>query len=257
MQADALKLDRESGVASGERRVRRAGIVAALPGEARPLARLRAQGRAQLPNGAWVALSGMGPARAAATARALVAEGVDGLISWGSAAALVPVLAPGDLLLPRQVIAASGSIFDTDEAWRGGLVVKLAERVRIREGALAESPELLVDTAGKQRLQAASSAAAADMESAAIAAVAAEFGLPFIAIRAIVDDATMSVPLAARAAVDGDGALRPQRMLRALLRRPSTLHAQLRSLKQLSVAFRAAQISLGRTADCLLNEPPT
>ncbi|GAB3675001.1 phosphorylase family protein [Salinisphaera aquimarina] len=224
------------------------GIVAALPGEARSLARLRARGTAVLADGAQLRLSGLGAERATAAARALVAEGVDRLISWGSAAALVPALHPGDLLLPREIIASDGRRLHSDDAWRESLTDALPGGLRIRHGALVQATGVLVNVASKQVLHECSHAVAADMESAAIAAVAAEFGLPFIAIRAIADDSTMILPPAANAAVDADGALKPLSMLRALAGRPRTMHAQLRALKQLAVAFKAAQNTLGVVA---------
>lgn len=230
----------------------RLGIVAALPGEARSLTRLRAQGRAYLSGGARIALSGMGASRARTTARELVDHGAKALVSWGTAAAIDPLLNPGDLMLPAEVVASDGRRYATDQEWRGSLARGIAGRVRINYGALAESRVVITSAAAKQQLHQASGAIACDMESAAVAAVAADFGLPFIAVRAIVDDATMALPPAARAAVDEAGALRPFGLLRALVGHPSTLHAQLRSLKQLSVAFRAAQLTLAAAAPALL-----
>jgi hypothetical protein len=119
---------------------------------------------------------------------------------------------------------------------------------------LVESLHVINDIATKRRLHAASHAHACDMESAAVAGVAVELGLPFIAIRAIVDDAVMILPPAARAAVDANGALRPLALLGSLAGRPSAMHAQLRALKQLEVAFRAAQLTLAAVAPVLLRK---
>ena len=227
-------------------------MIAALPGEARAFARLRAGGRAPLAGGGHLALSGLGPKRAAAAARALVAEGVDGLVSWGSATALVPWLAAGDLLLPRTLVTAVGASLAVDADWGERLTGAIADRARIRNGPLAEVGDVLVDAVAKQALHERSGALAADMESAAIAAVAAEFELPFIAVRAIADDSTMTVSPAARAAVDDDGALRPLRLLRGLARPPAGVAAELRALGQLATAFRAAQRTLDAAAAGLL-----
>lgn len=234
-------------------RVTRPGIVATLPAEARALARLRLRGRALLAGGGQVALSGLGAERAEATARMLVAEGANGLISWGSAAGLLPVLAPGDLLLPYNVRASDGTRYACDEDW----LIEIAhagDGLRVRHGLLTEAPATLTDLAVKQSLQRASEAVAADMESVAIARVAADFDLPFIAIRAVADDAGMILPPVIHAALDIDGRLRPVPMLRALAGRPRSVHAQLRALKQLAVAFRAAQDTLARIAPHLRGE---
>lgn len=230
---------------------RRPGVVVALPGEARPLARLRSLGQAELAGGGRLMLAGMGPSRAGATARRLAASGVDGLISWGTAAALAPGLAPGDLVLAQTVCSAEGKIFHTDPVWRELLRSRLQGRVTINDGLLTESRGLLVDIAAKQLRHRATGAVASDMESAAIAAVAAQHGLPMLVVRVIVDDATMVLPPAARVAVSETGALQPLSLARSLLGRPASMHMQLRSLKHLGVAFRAARMTLGEVAQVL------
>ncbi|WP_123630133.1 hypothetical protein [Salinisphaera orenii] len=236
--------------------VSRPGIVAALPGEVRAMARLRAQGRASLTGGARLALSGLGAARAETAARALVADGVDGLVSWGCASALVPALAVGDLLLPREIVTAAGPRLAVDAEWHARLTDRIGGGARLRHGALAETRGVLGNAANKQALHALSTAIAADRESAAIAAVAVEFGLPFIVVRAVADDAVMTVPPVARAALDDDGALRPLRVLRRLVRPPAGRHAELRAIKQLAVAFRTAQRTLDAVAPLLLDTEP-
>lgn len=249
MNAAAARAEIESSVPQ------RPGVVVALPGEARPLARLRSLGEADLVGGGRLILAGMGAARAAATARRLAAGGVDGLVSWGTAAGLAPGLSPGDLVLAQTVCSQAGDAFQSDPVWREGLRNRLAGRLVIHDGPLAESRGLLVDRQAKQRVFEASGAVACDMESAAIAAVAAEYGLPLLVVRVIVDDATMVLPPAARAAVSETGALQPLSLARSLIGRPASMHMQLRSLKQLGVAFRAARMTLGQVAP-MLQHPP-
>lgn len=233
----------------------RPGVVVALPGEARPLARLRSLGEAELVGGGRLILAGMGAERAAATARRLAADGVDGLISWGTAAGLAPGLSPGDLILAHTVYSLAGDAFQSESTWREGLRDRLAGRLVINDGPLAESQGLLVDRQAKQRLFETTGAMACDMESAAIAAVAAEYNLPLLVVRVIVDDATMVLPPAARVAVSETGALQPLSLARSLIGRPASMHMQLRSLKQLGVAFRAARMTLGQVAPLLQQQP--
>lgn len=234
----------------------RPGVVVALPGEARPLARLRSLGEADLVGGGRLILAGMGPERAAATARRLAAGGADGLISWGTAAGLAPGLGPGDLILPATLSSLASDAYHSDPGWRDGLAERLAGRLVINDGLLAESPGLLVDRQAKQHLFETTGAVACDMESAAVAAVAAEYRLPLLVVRVIVDDATMVLPPAARVAVSETGALQPVSLARSLLGRPASMHMQLRSLKQLAVAFRAARTTLGEVAPMLPQRPP-
>ena len=98
---------------------RRVGIVAALPVEARALgpARARPDGLSTLVDDTLVAVSGMGAAAATARANALVAAGADALVSFGLAGGLDPALAPGAILVPREVIADDGAALPTDAAW--------------------------------------------------------------------------------------------------------------------------------------------
>ena len=195
---------------------------------------------------------GAGAARAETAARALVADGVDGLVSWGCASALVPALAVGDLLLPREIVTAAGPRLAVDAEWHARLTDRIGGGARLRHGAL-ETRGVLGNAANKQALHALS-AIAADRESAAIAAVAVEFG-PFIVVRGrrrCRDDG----PPVARAALDDDGALRPLRVLRRLVRPPAGRHAELRAIKQLAVAFRTAQRTLDAVAPLLLDTEP-
>lgn len=230
------------------------GIIAALPGEARALARLRPRARTRLADGTQLLLSGMGAERAALAATKLANEGVTALISWGTAAALAPGIDPGALMLPATVLGADGREWPTDADWRNALAAALAPTHEVFEQRLVATPDILVDAAAKHSLYQQSRAIACDMESAAIATVAAERGLRFIAVRAIIDDSAMTLPPVARAAMDDDGRLRPAAMLAAIVGRPAAMHAQLRALKNLAVAFRAARTSLADAAHAIRDD---
>jgi hypothetical protein len=108
--------------------------------------------------------------------------------------------------------------------------------------------------ADKQAL-AARGALCVDMETAAVAGVAAQAGLPFLGIRAIVDPVQCEIPAAALAGMGADGASYPLRTLAALLRNPGDLPALLRlafnynaALKSLSKAARLLAAAAARPA---------
>ena len=61
-------------------------------------------------------------------------------------------------------------------------------------------------------------AGAVDMESAAVATIANQTGIPFIAVRAVVDPATTSVPAAALMMFDEGGRLKRGSLIRLVLR---------------------------------------
>ncbi|MFN2333339.1 MAG: hypothetical protein ABR550_02805, partial [Wenzhouxiangellaceae bacterium] len=101
--------------------------------------------------------------------------------------------------------------------------------------------------ADKQRLALSSKAMAVDMESAAIAAVARQHGLPFLALRVIVDRVEQAVPPLALAAMQG-ASIRPGRVLAGLLKSPQ----QLSPLLALAFAGHRARTVLAECAGMLL-----
>jgi hopanoid-associated phosphorylase len=214
------------------------GVVAAMAAEARFLGRLRPRtdGLFTLDDGAVVSISGIGCVAASAGARALVAGGATSLMSWGMAGGLDPTLRPGNLLLPDAVSLPDGSVFPTNPQWRERLSSLLAAAVR---GTILTTP-VAVDSVGeKAALFSRTGAVAVDMESAAIAKVAADRGLPFVAVRVIVDTARDVLPKAVVAA-SGAGQVNLPRLIRGLLRSP----AEVLPLIRLARRYAAAKKSL-------------
>ena len=67
---------------------------------------------------------------------------------------------------------------------------------------------------GKRRLHEPHVAAAVDLESGAVACIAAQHGVPFAVLRAICDPAERTLPPAALAALDAHGAIGMWRVIR-------------------------------------------
>ena len=207
------------------------GIVAALAAESRPLG---APGRGvdgpfPLADGTLLILSGVGPSAATAGARRLAAAGARALVSWGMAGALDPALEAGTLVLPTEVISPAGAVFATAPQWRERLRAALGPERPISCGRLLSSQEPLGSVESKAMAFRRTAAVAVDMESAAVAEIAAAARLPFLAVRAIVDTASDAVPQAALAATTaGTGALRIGPLLAALTRAPEELPALIR-----------------------------
>jgi len=168
-----------------------------------------------------VRCSGADAGRARTLARQLAAEGVHGLVSFGLAGALSADLAPGDLLLPDAVVLPGGGRVHADRGWRERLTAFLQEQGVSAHGApIAGSDEIVASVEAKQALAACSGAAAVDMESHAVAASAAQAGLPFLMLRAIADSSTQSVPSAVQGTIDPQGGIRHAVLLARLLARP-------------------------------------
>lgn len=140
---------------------------------------------------------GMGPERAADAARTLLAEGATALLSYGTAGALAPELAPGTLLLPER-IAYHGTVRAVDASWRQRIAARLSPAPVA--GLLLTQSRPLVTVADKADAFRATGAAAVDMESGAVLEVADAAGVPGLVLRAVIDGAATALP---RAAVAG------------------------------------------------------
>lgn len=218
------------------------GVVVGLLGEARCFGSRDA--------GCRVAVAGVGPEGAARAAEALLDEGVAALASWGWAGGLEPSLAPGTLVLPPWVLGAGSERYPTNDPWRARLAGRAGGVVSISDGALAQVPAPLASRAAKLDWFERTGAVAADMESGAVAAAALRAGVPFIAVRAILDAANTPLPAAALAAVSG-GRVQLRRVVSALVRRPQDLPALLRLATGRRAATRALRAVHARAGPAL------
>ena len=179
---------------------------------------------ALLPAGVRVACAGGVTARAEALARSFIAKGAGGLISIGIAGGLDPALAPGDIVIGSGVETEDG-VIDCDPSWRDRLLAALAGA---RSGLVFGSGEAAASVADKQALFQRRGALAVDMESGAVAKVAAAAGLPFACLRAVSDPAGRALPASALVGLGPDGGTRPLAVIGALLRRPGDLPGLIR-----------------------------
>lgn len=191
----------------------RIALIAAMEREIAPLVRdwrrtrLQVEGQGFRPafesDRAIVVCSGIGPAPARRAAEALIAAEHPGvLVSVGLAGALDPRWEVGAILQPQVVIdAESGESFAAEG--RGTLI----------------TVGKTLDVKGKQALRQRYHADAADMEAAAVAAVAERNGLAFRAVKAISDDVALPL-LAFDAFIDAHGDLHTGQIALAAALRP-------------------------------------
>ncbi len=227
-----------------------AGVVAALAAEARALdPAARGGGSRVLPDGTLLCISGIGGAAAARAALGLIESGASALVSWGMAGALDPGLAAGAVCLPHEVIGADGAGFITARYWREPLAALVAAHRTVAGGKLHTSTQALDTGAAKQAAYRATGAVAVDMESTAVAQVAATHGLPFIAVRVIVDTASDTVPGSVVAA-SAAGQVRIGRLIRGLALSPADIAPLVRLARRYRIAIRSlmAVAGLGRLA---------
>lgn len=218
------------------------GLVTALRAEARCIssARIPFNEKMQVNDHAVLWLSGMGAQAAQTAAEGLHQHGVTALVSFGVAGALDASLKPGDLVLPDAIHA--GEQLPITTQWRNRLQHLLPADITVVNGIIANSAAPLTSETAKRVLAQATGACAVDMESAAIAEVAVAAGIPFIAVRAIIDPVQFSPPAALLGAVYPDGGVNPLRLTMLLLKR--TVH--LSTLMQMGAGMNAACKTLSR-----------
>ena len=155
--------------------------------------------------------NGAGPRAAAAGIRGVLARyEASGLVSTGFAGALDPTLDVGQVLVADAVLYR-------ERRYPGWLPPVRPATVRV--GSFMTVSEI-VRTARTKRELWARGCHAVDMESGAVAAVAAERGLPFCCIRAISDSARRDLPLDFQRALRRDGSLSAGSLLRQAVPRP-------------------------------------
>ncbi len=197
------------------------GFVVGLAAEARIAARF----------GYPVRAGGGTPAGAAAAARRLIEDGATALVSFGLAGGLDPALRPGSLLIP-SIILSDG------ETWRADPT--LAEAFGgLTPHTILGGAEIAANAAAKRHLHASTQAHAIDLESGAVARVAAAHGLPVMVIRAICDPAEMDLPPAALIALDQAGGIGLLPVLRSVLLQPNQIPGLLALARDAALARRA------------------
>ena len=210
----------------------RLGLVVALAAEAKALgvATLCPESAQDYGRDDLLVVSGMGADAARRAGQTLLTAGAEALVSVGTAGALQPDLQPGDLCIPEQILWQSQN-FPTAPV----LVESFQRRFpTARAGALLSLPQVLSDPQEKAKY--AEQALAVDMESGVLAALAAQQGVPVLALRVVIDTHDTRLPDAVRYGVDAYGRPQPLRFLRYLLRRPQDLPQLLRLGQQMQKA---------------------
>ena len=146
--------------------------------------------------------------------------------------------------MPSEVIGADGASFTTAGFWREPLAVLVAAHRTVACGKLLTSTQAIGTVAAKQAAHRETGAVAVDMESAAVAQVAATHGLPFIAVRVIVDAASDTVP-AAVVAASAAGQVRVGRLICGLLLSPTDIGPLVRLARRYRIATHSLMVVAG------------
>lgn len=221
-------------------------LVAALPvefGGFRRLQRCDAAGVGWMACGAvrgrraLLVANGMGRQAARAGARAAMGgRRVRAIVSTGFAGALDSALPVGSVIMANSIVCGDR---------RFGSRLPSVRPPDAHTGTIV-TVDRIVRTAAVKRRLAAAGCRAVDMESAALARLAQERGLPFYCVRGISDAADRDLPLDIGRAALHDGTLSANRLLRLAVSRPGAWGGCVRLWRDARIAARSLAEALGQ-----------
>ena len=193
--------------------------------------------------------SGMGLRQASQAARHLLEHSSPQLlISFGIAGAVNPDLEIGDVVLAQAVcrmehgvIEALSPLAPWPEAAREAASLALAGRGRRLLSGTA------VTTGGSPVMESQLGAMqhpVLEMETAGIAQVAAQAGIPLLSLRAISDGPRAPIPIDLGQVMDADANLRAGKLLREVIRDPGIILQSRRMLRNTRIAADNAALAL-------------
>jgi hopanoid-associated phosphorylase len=162
-------------------------------------------------------------------------QGCAGVISFGVAGGLDPTLQPGTIIVATAVRGGQTS-YSTAPYWTAALRRALPQAVC---GLLAGSDTPVLTVADKAAHHEAHGALAVDMESHIAARAAQAHGIPFAALRVVIDPADRAVPPLAFAGMAADGSTDVGAVILGLLKAPHQLGGLLRLGRDASLAKKA------------------
>jgi len=124
-----------------------------------------------------------------------------GIVSFGVAGGLDPALRPGDQVVARSIVTDEAR-YNADEAWTRALLAALPGSLH---GDISGADAPIPHPTDKLALRRAHRTVAVDTESHLAAAVAARRGIPFAAVRVVLDPAHRLLPPAALVPLRRDG----------------------------------------------------
>jgi adenosylhomocysteine nucleosidase len=171
--------------------------------------------------------------------KARIAQGCQGIVSFGIAGGLAPDLEPGTCIVARSVVTASGRV-ESHAGWSSRLLNAIPGAIHA-DIAGVEAP--ITTTADKRQMAETTGAAAVDMESFLSIGAAVAHNLPFAAVRVVADPSHRSLPPAALIPILVSGKPDISAVLRSIAGSPS----QLTALIRLTLDARKARAALARS----------
>lgn len=164
-----------------------------------------------------VAESGVGFARARKASRALIdAHQPKWILSSGFSGALVPDMKIGQIVMANEIVDQHG------QQTAINLSLESDEENGLYVGRILTADELVRTVEEKRQLHEKFAAIAVDMESLAVAQVAAESKIGFMAVRVISDDMSADLPSEVLSIIGDTGAVRLGAALTSIVKRPGS-----------------------------------
>jgi nucleoside phosphorylase len=173
----------------------------------------------------WIR-TGMGPEAARRTVLALPPLAIDAALLLGFAGGLAPGMAPGTLVVGDPLLDETGHAVPTPLSKVLAETARAAGIASVR-GALLTVGRVVETPTEKSRLHRAHDALAVDMESAILATVLSERGIPAAAARVVLDTAEESVPASFGAVLRHPAQIATGLRIASRLRRCSAISARL------------------------------
>ncbi|SDL40300.1 Phosphorylase superfamily protein [Maridesulfovibrio ferrireducens] len=211
------------------------GIVAAMEQEAKaicPVSEKSMLGRFELLSGIlpggnhfMCIVSGIGTERAAEAATLLAQKKPSLILSAGVSGGLARGTSAGDLLAASTIHSEIPDFAPWHEPEQDADIRKelLPAYRRIPSGPMVTAAAPVMTQQEKTSLHDKTGALAADMESIAVAQVAAKEGIPFACIRAVSDASTRAIPAESLNGVTASGKTQLTPILKAIANRPSLI----------------------------------
>jgi len=190
--------------------------------------------------------SGMGPERSAAATRALIAEAKpDLIINFGFCGSVIAGAVAGDIVAAERILSFRDGSFQDREGLTSGLtddaIRLLTEKCRERTFQVSAGTFITAaEITGKQELVGLLPAGIVnpvlEMETAAVAQVAAELNTPLLAIRAVSDGAGEELGFTIEEFTDREMNVRVRKVLLTVAKKPWIVPQLLRLARNAKIA---------------------
>ena len=189
----------------------------------------------------------MGMLNAGWAATTLTAEAPDLMVSAGFGGAVLDGLAVGDVVLAEQVLRWSDSGFEEIAAEFHGVGLD-ADQLSIQRGIYITCAMVLNKRALSHMIPVGAVNPVLEMESAAVARVAATHNIPFLGLRAISDSWDEELGFSIGEFCSDDMRIQPVKVLATVLKRPSIIPQLIRLARNSRIAAASLTLAMAQIA---------